>query len=291
MKVITKDNLTGDGNLPTIKLGVYGAPGQGKTTLLGGFASDPRTGPALWLDCGGNPQLVVRSGFATTVLTMETATDILAPLDYLLGGQNNRHQFYRDFGNLFPDEPFKSLIIDTFSDWQGLLIDKIVGIDSSNLSRYSIMNVEAPSPTKHGKEIAQRTLFAARQMLLALDMNIFVAFQEHEGVEFEAGAGGSIASGSKKNKIALWGQSRMRIPAWLNLMGRMYWERQIVEEEVEVRGRKTTRQVGVDKPVIKWVDSEAHVKNQIAPSLGTGLVDPTAKQILNLIEQDYSQGE
>jgi hypothetical protein len=281
-KILTKSN-----EIPTLKVGVYGAAGQGKTTLLAGFNQDLRTAPCLWLNCAGNPNMLLRNGQLEFALDLVTAEDLLSPLSYLLSGQSHKHEFYRKFGEHFPDQPFKSLVIDTFSDWQGLLIDSIVGIKSDKLGTYNIMKVETPSPTKHGKDIAGKTLFAARQMLIALDVHVFIGFQEFTNVVFDGNETGQITRGGKARQISLWGQSRMRVPTWLNLMGRMYWEAGVKMEEVEIGGKTKRKQVRDDYVVIAWQDPEAHVKNQVAESLGTELKKPTAEKILNLIEEEY----
>ncbi len=283
MRLLTKTN-----EIPSLRMGVYGAAGQGKTTLLSTFAADPRTGPALWLNCAGNPQLLLRNGTLPFVLDLEVAEDILSPLSYLLSGQSQGHEFYRKYKEYLPDQPFQSVVIDTLSDWQGLLIDSIVGIKSNNLGAYDIMKVETPSPTKHGKDIAGKTLFAARQMLVALDLHVFVGFQEFTNVVFDGNESGAIVKGGKARQISLWGQSRMRVPTWLNLMGRMYWRDKMVMEDV-VLSNGQTKQRQVKKPVvvISWRDTEAHVKNQIAEGLGLELEDPTAQLILDIIEEEY----
>jgi hypothetical protein len=269
-------------------MGVYGAAGQGKTTLLSGFNEDERTGPSLWLNCAGNPHMLLRSGKLGMVYDVEKVEDILEPLSYLVAGQSKLHPFYKKWGKHFPDQPFRSLVLDTFSDWQGLLIDSIVGIKSDRLDTYDIMNIETPSPIEHGKDIAGRTLFAARQMLIALNLHVFVGFQEFKILVFDDDGTGRIARGSKANQISLWGQSRMRVPTWLNLMGRMYWERGTKTEIVTTKGgREVPKQVADDYVVIAWVDPDAHVKNQVAETLGKEIKRPTAKMILDLIEKEY----
>jgi hypothetical protein len=232
--------------------------------------------------------MLLRSGELDFVVDLATAEDLLSPLSYLLSGQSHNHDFYRKYSQHFPAQPFKSLVIDTLSDWQGLLIDSIVGIKSDNLAAYDLMKVEAPSATKHGKDIAGKTLFAARQMLIALDVHVFMGFQEFTNVIFDDDGQGRISRGSKARQISLWGQSRMRIPTWLNLMGRMYWEAGMKVEEVQIGGKTKKRQVRDDYVVIAWQDPDAHVKNQIAKTLGTEVKRPTADKLLNLIEKEYN---
>lgn len=272
------------GQLPIIKFGVYGAAGQGKTTLLEGFHTDPRTGPSLWLNVGGNPQMLLKRGTLDFAIGLDNFQDFLEPLNFLLTNQPERHPFRKRW-DIAPDFRFKSLVIDTFSDLQGLLIDSVVGIKSEDIGSMDVQRIEVPSPTTHGKEIAGKTLFAARQMLLALNLHVFVSFQEFDNVVFIGDESGKILSGTKKAQISLWGQSRMKVPTWLNLMGRMYWMKGgLVLTEVSP-GKKINKPDFY--PVITWVDDEAHVKNQLAPSLGQQLDRPSADKILNLIEQDY----
>ena len=271
-----------EGQLPLIRFGGYGAAGAGKTSLLSGFHMDPRTGPSLWLNCGGNPQMLLKHGDVDFIINLDTFQDFLEPINFLLSNQPEKHPF-RQRWEIPADYRFKSLVIDTFSDLQGLLIDSIIGIKSEHLEQYNVEKIEVPTPNIHGKAIAGKTLFAARQMLLALNLHVFLGFQEHGTVEFSGEEGSAkITAGAKKIQVSLWGQSRMRVPTWLNLMGRMYWMRGGFITK-EVNGKRIQE---IDKyPVIVWVDDESHVKNQLADSLGQQVDRPTAKIILDLIEQ------
>ncbi len=265
-----------------LKFGVYGAAGQGKTTLLEGFHTDPRTGPALWLNVGGNPQMLLKRGTLDFAIGLDNFQDFLEPLNFLLTGQPEKHPF-RKHWDIDPGYKFKSLVIDTFSDLQGLLIDQVVGIKSEDIGNMDIQRIEVPTPNVHGKAIAGKTLFAARQMLLALNLHVFTSFQEHDTVQFSGEEGSTkITGGTNKIQISLWGQSRMRVPTWLNLMGRMYWVRGGLVL-TEVNGKKVQKPDLY--PVIAWKDDNSHVKNQLAESLGEIVERPTAAKLLDLIEQ------
>lgn len=298
MKLLAGKELAGDslltiGGIPQLRFGVYGAGGCTKTSLLTQFANDPRTSPALWLNVCGNPEKAIMEGRIPFVMNMDTVSDLLEPLNYIQTGQNKGHSFWKKWSKYIPfDEPFKSIICDTFSDWQGLLIDDAVGVDSSQLANYSFNLIKAVDPRKHGKQIATQTLFAARQMLMTCPVHVLLSFQENEVVNFEGDETGHILAGSYRMQLGLWGQSRKRIPTWLNLMGHMYWRKITVYEDVLVQtgdGKEVKKQkpVGKNVPVITWVDDQAHVKNQVADALGTEMIDPSAAQILDVIEQSY----
>jgi hypothetical protein len=290
MKLMQKPKL-GRGYLPQLKIGLYGLAGTGKTTLLGGFAADPRTSPILWLNCGGNPDLLFLNGTIQFALTLEEMSDILSPLSYLLGGQSKDHEFARTWKDYLPDEPFKTVVVDTFTDFQGLIVDRVTGIKSTDLARYSITSIEAPDPTKHGKTIAAQTLVAARQMLLALPIHVLLGFQEIPATIFQGDGDGRISGAQQKDQINLWGKSRSTVPTWLNLMGRMSWDK-VAETVTEVvGGKEVQKRVQRDAVVIRWQDAEAQVKNAISPSLGKHMIMPTAEKILDVIQGDYNNGD
>lgn len=269
-------------NIPQLKFGLYGPPGQGKTTLAAQFATDPRTGPALWLDIAGNPQRAMQKYDLPFVLSLEKPEDVLSPLNYLLTGQQAAHPFYQEWGQHFPDNtPFKLLVVDTMSDWQGQLINQLTGVDKEqfqNLDIHTLAEIEPPDPRKHGKEIAARTLYVGREMLFNLPIHVILVFQEFSIVSF-TGEEGKITGGQLLSKIDLYGQSKDKLPAWMNLMGRMKFTEVLSEKGKQLQ------------PIIAFVDSEAHVKNQVAKGLGKKLPNPTAAKILDLIEKDFTENK
>lgn len=270
--------------IPKLNMAIYGEGGAGKTTLAAGFAADPRTSPALWIDAMGNPQLFILSGKIQYGISIEKWQDLEEPLEFLLQKQPARHSFRRTYEQLTgtplpPEVIFKSLVIDTFTFEQQKLIDYIVDYKPS-----SGKNV-VPGTTKvdakiHGGEIAGTTL-ALMHQILSSPVHTFVTYQVYDKLIFTAGDGGQVLDVGTKSQIHLYGSARNLIPPWHNLMGKLDYVKKLVKDD---KGK----QVAMSVPVIYWRDTESTGKNQIAPSLGEQLEFPTASKILDAIEEDWS---
>jgi hypothetical protein len=274
------------GKLPVIRFGVYGQPGDGKTTLLAGVPQHPDLAPTLWLDIAGNPDNHLDK--IPYAYGLDTATDLLSALDYLCGGQKEVHPFRKLMGDNRPEQPFRSLVIDTFTEFQHLLINDVTGQEIDALQKkLDIFKLPEAEATRHGKSIKARTLNTARKALVVLQLHTFIAFQEYETVSFQA-EGGRIAAGAKTMQIDLYGASRTALPAYLNLMGRIYWMDGFEKQEY-VRGGKTrTKDVAVTYPVIRWQDSDSQAKNQLAAGhLGTETKRPTIEMIVTAIKNKH----
>lgn len=270
------------GNVPKLNFAVYGEGGSGKSTLLKGFDADPRTGPALWIDVLGNPYLFAQD--LTFGMELETWDDILEPVDFLRQGQPARHPFRKRW-DIPKDLVFKSLVVDTFSSWQQLLIDFLVSEKPVNKGKMrDIVKVDART---HGNEIAGTTLSIIRQ-ILTVPVHTLVSYQLQDKLIFSTNDGKSISSVDTKQEIALYGSSRTLIPPWHNLMGALRYEKFTKTEEVTKRGRTVEKPVVYTANVIRWRDTDGVGKNQVAPSLGEELVEPTAAKILDAIEQHWN---
>lgn len=254
------------GEIPLIKLIVYGMGNSGKTTFAYSFHSDPRTAPVLGLNIGGNPQLVAMWTNGPAIIDLEKYSDIDMPFDFLHSGQPERHPFRKILG-IGPQVKFKTVVVDTFSDWQRDLIENITGDDAVSI----LSNFVAPEATKHGAKIMTGTSKIARNMILGLPLNVILVLQEQEKVDF--------ATGAVSLQPSLYGQSRRMVTAWVTLMGQMS---QVADKD---KG-------GQPSPIITWNSpaSEKWTKNQIAPGrLGRGMKNPTATKLLNLIETYYTE--
>ena len=262
------------GGIPKINAAFYGPGGVGKTTLAAGFATHPLTSPALWIDCYGNPHLLVLNESIQYGFTLEDWRDMEKPIDFFMSKQPANHPMRKDWG-IPEDVVFRSVIIDTLSDEQRLLIDYIIekrpGRDTD------LVKIEAKV---HGAEIGGTTLHLVRQ-LLSCPVHTIVTYQLYEKLNFVGDDKGSIVSVGSKNEISLWGSSRQIIPPWHNLMAELVFEEQLIRQ-----GNRMVR-----KPVLVayFRDTRSIGKNQLSPSMGEKMEDPTAEKILAYIEKDWSE--
>jgi hypothetical protein len=275
------------GVLPRIRMGIYGEPGSGKTTFLADADTIPELAPALWLNCAGNPENHLHKiAFA---LNIESVQDLLVPLDYLVTGQKKNHQFAKQWKDSLPAKPFQSFVVDTFSEFQqGPLINDVTGQEIRALEKkLDIFKLPAPEALKHGKDIKQRTMNTARKALVVLQLHTFLAFQEFTLAQFE-GEGGRVVAGAKVKQVDLWGQSRAAVPAYLNIMGRLYWVEGFEKQEVMRGGRKVMTDVKALYPQIKFIDPDSQAKNQLAAGhLPTVLNRPALWQIVEAVKAKH----
>lgn len=255
--------------IPLIKLILYGMGNSGKTTLAYSFHNDLRTGPVLGLNIGGNPDLVAMWSNGPTILDLEKYQDMDQPYDFLYSGQKPNHPFRKVLASagVDPSTVYRTLVVDTFSDWQRDFIEKTAGDDAPGILSQST----PPEATKHGAKILTGTTKAARNMLLNLPMNVVLVLQEAEVIDF--------ATGNKTLQPSLYGQSRRMIGTWATMMGQMD---RIADKE----------QGGRSVPIVYWdrPSQDAWVKNQIAPGrLGKGMKNPTATKIVDQIQDYYKK--
>lgn len=243
---------TTDG-VPLLKAMIYGVGGTGKTTLGFSFNADPRTGPALILNASGNPDWALREQPDAVVIDLEAYTDIDLPYEFLLAGQPAGHRFRKAYG-ISDDIVFKSLIIDTFSDWQIRMIDSITAGPKAGLS-------DARGPTlKERSPILSKTVKPARELMTTLDMHVVLLMQERTKINLEGGTETSVP----------WidGGARELIPSWANFVG--HTNNQLINKEIV--------------PVLTWRSPSltSLTKNQWVPTIPErGLAVPTATKLFD----------
>jgi hypothetical protein len=244
------------GELPLIKLILFGLGGSGKTTLAYSFHNEPLTGPAIVLNYGGNPDKLMLKENHPFVLDCDKLEDVDVVYQFLAGGQSPKDKF-RELVGLPPDIVFKTFIFDTVSDWQRMKIEGIVGPDRADI----ISQSKAPEATKHGASIQAATLRLVRE-IINLKLNVVLTLQQQTVVNF--------ATGEVSNRPFLYGNSRDYVTAWAKLVGRME------------RGKNGL-------PVVFWEEavSTSVTKNQLADTLGNGMGSPTAKAIIQKLKEFY----
>jgi hypothetical protein len=245
---------TSDG-LPLIKAMVYGFGGTGKTTLAFTFNQDKRTAPTLVLNASGNPDWLMRRDPTAVVIDLEKYEDIDLPFSFLLQGQPETHKFRKDY-DIPGDVVFKTLVVDTFSDWQVRMIENVTG----QLGQTLLSDARGPTLKERGP-ILSKTIKPARELLTTLSLHVVLLLQERTKINIEGGTESSIP----------WidGGARELIPSWANFVGHM--TNQNVDKNIV--------------PVLTWKSASlvAYTKNQWVPDINErGMAAPTASKLFDL---------
>ena len=249
------------GNLPLIKMIIYGLGATGKTHLAADFSQDDRTAPALILNSGGNPEKLTLWERPPEIIDIEHYKDLDEIYDFFASDQSPKHSLRKDME--WPaDLRFKTLIIDTFSDIQSQYV-----LQAANPTyKPGEFSTITPPNIKSWQSIGLYSINTARAFI-QLPLNVIMVLQEKTQVDLERQ--------TSKVRPCLDGQSVEIIPSWVSLMGRM----QMVHNKQ-----------GELVPKIWWSSEteELWTKNQLCDALGRGMVNPTVKDILDKIQNHYS---
>lgn len=152
---------------------LYGDPGSGKSWFAGSAHRDPRTGPALHLDMGGNAFSMRpwSNKDRPPVVSMERLEDINIVFDWLRKRQPADHAFVRETG-LKPG--FKTVIFDGITGFQRLSFQKVTGAETKGLGDVP-PTFEWPH---YNAVLGQMTRFAAH--FYTLPMHVIVTALERE---------------------------------------------------------------------------------------------------------------
>lgn len=251
---------TSDG-VPLLKAMIYGFGGTGKTTFAFSFQEDERTAPILVLNASGNPDWPMRANPDVVVIDLDAYEDIDLPYAFLHAGQPAAHEFRKRFD--IPQEVvFKTVIVDTFSDWQQKLIESVTG--QQTVTKLS----DARGPTlKERSPILSKTIKPARELLTTLNLNVILCLQERTKI--------NIDGGSETCVPFIDGGARELVPSWANFVGHLS-NQGITKPDSKER---------VIVPVLTWRSAsiESYTKNQWVPSIDErGLAAPTATKLLDL---------
>ena len=198
-----------ESNATKLRLFVYGDPGSGKTTFLGTSAFDERCAPVLWLDAGGNPESIRRNKSLPSILQIESIADFSIIYDWLSKGQPEDHKLTNELGyhNLLPEEPFKTLVLDGFTEVQRILMNEILGTHK-----------KLPGAALGQLEIQQwgavlRSMVHIISLFYKLPLH--VAVTALESVHYESMSGKPVFG------PMFQGQSRNEVPSFALAFGRM----------------------------------------------------------------------
>jgi hypothetical protein len=260
--------------LPKMAAAFYGEGGTGKTTLLGQFASDPRTSPMFWIDAVGNPQVLQLQGITLYGFALDHYRDVIEVVDFFNSGQSPKHPLRAKL-ELPGDLVFKSLTIDTASYLQQRLMDHIYELSpDTQLKKQGLVQIEA---TKHGSKIIGTYLSLVRT-ILAVPVHTFMTYQYFEKVAFQGAGDGTIGGASTQAQVQLYGSSRVIIPPWHNLLG-LLEKTQGIDPRTKRPGTLTS---------LTWRAPDKTGKNQLSTSLPEKMLNPTAVEILDAIQQDWA---
>lgn len=193
--------------VPTLKAFFYGDPGSGKTTLISSAMFDARTAPLLMLTCAGNPESIRRQTPLPTIVELEATKDLNVVYDWLLKGQPAEHAFVRDVLGTAPDKPFRSIALDTITEYQRIAMDEITG----NVGRKLGDDLKFAERRDWGQALARITQVA--RWLFRLNMSVFITAQERREVE--------EATGTMSYEPSLWGGAAREVPGYSLLTMRL----------------------------------------------------------------------
>lgn len=261
--------------LPKMTAAFYGEGGTGKTTLVGQFANDPRLAPVFWVNAQGNPQVLELQGQHLVGFDLDHYKDMLETIDFFASNQSVNNPLRKKL-DLPPDLMFRTLVIDTASFLQQRLMDYIYELSPDTmLKKQGLVQIEA---TKHGAKIVGSFLSLVRK-IMALPVHTILTYQLYEKVNFVQGAGDTIAGANVHKQIQLYGSSRVIVPPWHNLMGHV--------EKVEGLDPKTKKRGTLVK--LTWRAPDKTGKNQLSVSLDESMLNPSATEILDAIQQDWAK--
>ena len=188
----------------SLKAMFYGAPGCGKTTLIGTACDDERLAPVLILDSKGNPEVLRNKKNKPDVIPIRSMAEYNEPYNWLANGQNPKDPIV-DYWGLHP--PYKTIAIDSLTETQRHVIRKVSGGES--IQPGDLM----PALGRQGFGQLMGTMLNWANYYLDLPLNIILASHENQKQD---GANGPI-------RIAplLWGQSGNELSGYVLLVMRL----------------------------------------------------------------------
>jgi len=210
----------------TLKMFAYGDPGAGKTTMLATVQDDPRTSPALWLNCGGNPESIRNKPNLPTMLVLEKTKDLNTLYDFFKKAQDPAHPFVTKtlagLGIPFVD-PFKSLVIDGSTELQRVRLNEIVGNENKQPG-----DDLAPTQIQHWGQVLQTMTMVARLLYGFEDLTVLISALERQEQD--------QLTGIMSYGPALWGQARSEVPAYSLLTTRLVRRSKLSSSEKKEMG-------------------------------------------------------
>lgn len=248
---------------PYVKMLLYGVPGSYKTRTASSAALDPRSGPVLQLNVGGNPASISDYPQKPDVFDIESLTDFNQVYDWLAKGQPEGHLFVQNTG---VKPGYKTVIVDTLTDVQRMSFNKVIGVAAEPGT------IPKNSELQHFNSVLGH-MVNFNKLFSSLPMHVIVTAQERTDKDEQ--------TGGTMQAPFIWGQSMVEVCGYYYIVGRMVHRANMGTGMLKVLedatgGQKFTH-VMLLQPSGKYVAKDQYGK------LGPFIAAPTMTRILDLI--------
>lgn len=245
-----------------IKILPYGYPGSGKTHFCGTFANDDRTAPVLHVDCGGNPDSLLKHSNVPDVIRLDKFSELNHIYDWLTSGQPSNHALVTKMG-LTPG--YKTLVFDGISDLQRYSFEAVMSDEGKAIADLP----KAAEWADYRGVLAQMTKIAKR--FFALEMHVVVTAWESTKVD---------DIGVTRYRPFLQGQSIDTVPGYALAVARL-----IHKSRVDGQLKKALENVEDSVNVMLLQPSRTYdAKDQNGFGVAF-MVNPTATKLMDLLER------
>lgn len=251
-------------NTALLRILLTGRSGSTKTRTAYSATFDPRLQPVLAIDAGGQPRSINDYRPTPDIITVESIADVSTVYNWLKRGQSSKDPLAIEL-ELKP--PYKTLIVDGFTEIQRLVIAGITGDAMKG----------APDVSKERSmynTILAQTM-AIAQAFYGLPMHVIGTVLEGERQE---GEGGPIAY-----RHLLVGQSRDQLSSYAEIVGRL------VHVDRLTGSLKKALEADISSDTVSVAVFKSNARNEAKDQtgqLGDVLIDPTIGKILDLVTDD-----
>jgi len=256
-----------------IKLLTYGKAGSGKTWLSYSASVDERTSPVLAIDCIGNPGSVFGMAKDVTLVQLDNIKDLSTIIDFLLKDQPKDHLFRKLMG-LDNSIRFKTLIIDSLTEIQTMMLEAITGAD-----KIVVGENRPQTQIQHFGQVLGQTLNFIK-VIMKLPLNIICTALEDEDRNAQ-----NVVT---KYDILLQGKAKQQVPGIFHTLCRTITFNKFpptyldaINKEAVKQGIKLTptTNIGLFAPIGNF-----EAKDQGKPQLPSYIIQPTISKILDIRE-------
>ena len=256
-----------------IKLLVYGASGVGKTRLCGTFDQDERTARALILNAAGNPITLRDNSPPPIVFDVTSFSDVSEVINFLRAPKPD-HPFRKRY-DIPPDVNFKTVVVDTITELQRIIVYEVAGLPYDVGSSGPIDLTQSPITRLADWNLILSRMLSLVSVLVQLPLHVVITAQER----LITNETDSISS----YVPMIQGAAQVHIPAYMNIVGRLVRRVRLPDGSVassEDTGTRRTASV-----LFTESGGRYYAKNQYDPEIPRELVDPTATKLLRRSEK------
>jgi hypothetical protein len=264
-----------------LRMLVYGLGGSGKTGFAGTWDTDRRTARCFYINAAGNPVRLRHQTPAPYVFDVETLNDLGGCWDFLRDQRPDNK--FREKYSIPPDVVFQSVVIDTITEIQRIIIAELAGrpyIASCvpMRTRVDMNDAHVTNPGEWGV-ILQRTINVVN-LFYQLPMHVLLTSQERGDFD---DAGKLV-----RYSPALQGQSSEQVPSYAEIVGRMVRRARRPDDNALVAVESTS---GDSVGVLQLAQAgKTSAKNQVDVRIPKEVADPTITKILDIILTPHSAG-